>query len=73
MTTITSGQSNLTYVHSHEGTVAGEGTVAPAGKYDWTCASFRPSESIMQMANQSDQPFLHSSWHGVIGYVLSPY
>jgi len=37
------------------------GTLAPPGKYDWTCASFGPPESTTQTANQSVQPFLHSS------------
>jgi len=44
---------------------AWEGTVAPPGKYDWTCASFGQPESTTQMANRSVQPFLHSSWQKV--------
>jgi len=42
-----------------------EGTLAPPGKYDWTCASFGPPESTTQTANRSVQPFLHSSRHKV--------
>jgi len=38
-----------------------EGTLAPAGKYDWTCVFFGPPESTTQTANRSVQPFLHSS------------
>jgi len=70
---ITCGQSNFTkgasppktggwvvfarwrYVSSHEG------TLAPPGEYDWSCAFFGPSESTTQTANRSVQPFLHSS------------
>jgi len=33
------------------------GTLAPPGEYDWTCASFGPSESSVQTANRSVQPF----------------
>jgi len=39
-----------------------EGTLAPPGKYDWTCASFGPPESTTQMANRLVQLFLHRSW-----------
>jgi len=35
-----------------------EGTWAPPGEYDWTCASFGPPESTTQTANRSVQPFL---------------
>ena len=38
------------------------GTLAPPGKYDWTCASFGPPASTAQIGNRSVQPFLHSSW-----------
>jgi len=38
-----------------------EGTLAPHGEYDWTCASFGPLESTTQTANRSVQPFLHNS------------
>jgi len=37
------------------------GTLATPGEYDWTHAFFAPPKSIMQMANRSVQPFLHSS------------
>jgi len=37
-----------------------EGTLAPPGKYDWTCASFLPLESTTELANGSVQLFLHS-------------
>jgi len=37
-----------------------EGTLAPAGEYDWTCAFFSPFKSITKTANWSVQPFLHS-------------
>jgi len=37
-----------------------KGTLAPAGKYDWTCASFNSLESTTDTANGSVQPFLHS-------------
>ena len=40
-------------------------TLAPLGKYDWTCASFSPLESTTKMANGSVQPFLHSLWQKV--------
>jgi len=36
-------------------------TLAPPGKYDWTCASLGPPASTTEMANRSVQPFLHSS------------
>jgi len=49
-------------------------TLAPLGKYDWTCASFSPLESTTKMANGSVQPFLHSLWHKVpILYNRRPY
>jgi len=38
-----------------------EGTLAPLGEYDWTCASLGPLESTTQTANRSVQPYLHSS------------
>jgi len=38
-----------------------EGTLAPPGEYDWTCASFRSLKSTTQTANRSVQPFLHIS------------
>jgi len=38
-------------VYSHEG------TLAPPGEYDWTCASFGPLVSTTQTANGSVQPF----------------
>ena len=41
------------------------GTLAPSGKYDWTCASFGPPESTTQRENRLVQPFLHSSWQKV--------
>ena len=34
-----------------------EGTLAPPGGYDSTCASFRPSETTTQMTNQSVHRF----------------
>jgi len=37
-----------------------KGTLAPPGKYDWTCASFGPLESTTERANGSVQLFLHS-------------
>jgi len=37
-----------------------EGTLAPPGEYDWTCASFGPLKSTTEMANGSVQTFLHS-------------
>jgi len=42
---------------------------AQPGKYDWTYASFGPLESTSQTANQSVQPFLHTSWQSVIGHI----
>jgi len=36
-----------------------EGTLAPPGEYDWTCASVGPFNSTTQTANPSVQPFLH--------------
>jgi len=45
------GDSN---VSSHEG------TLAPPGEYDWTCASFGLLKSTTETANESVQPFLHS-------------
>jgi len=36
-----------------------EGTLAPPGEYDWTCASFGPPKSTTQTANRSLQKFLH--------------
>jgi len=45
------------------------GTLAPPGKYDWTCASFGPPESTTQTANRSAQPFLHSSQQCVVRHV----
>jgi len=51
-----------------------EGTLAPPGKYDWTCASFGPLESTTETANGSVQPFLHSLRHFVpILYNGCPY
>ena len=38
-----------------------EGTLAPPGEYDWTCASFGPLKSTTETANGSVLPFLHSS------------
>jgi len=38
-----------------------EGTLAPPGEYDWTCASCGPAESTTQTTNRLVQPFLHSS------------
>ena len=38
-----------------------EGTLAPPGEYDWTCASLGPMESTTQTANRSLKRFLHSS------------
>jgi len=37
-----------------------EGTLAPLGEYDWTCASFGPLKSTTETAIGSVQPFLHS-------------
>jgi len=48
-----------------------QGTLASSGEYNSTCVSFGPPESTTQMANRFVQPFLHSSWQGVIGHVLS--
>jgi len=42
-----------------------EDTLAPAGEYDWTCASFDLPESTTQTANWSVRPFLHSLWKKV--------
>ena len=50
------GDSN---VSSHEG------TLAPPGEYDWTCASFGPLDFTTETANGSVQPFLHSLRHKV--------
>jgi len=50
------GDSN---VSSHEG------TLAPPGEYDWTCASFGPLDFTTETANVSVQPFLHSLRHKV--------
>jgi len=36
-------------------------TLPPSGKYNWTHASFSPPKSTTQTANQSVEPFLHSS------------
>jgi len=36
------------------------GTLAPPAEYDWTGASFGPSESTTQTANRSVRLFLHS-------------
>jgi len=36
-----------------------EGTLAPPGEYNWTCASFGSPESITQTANRLVLPFLH--------------
>ena len=36
-----------------------EGTLAPPGEYDWSCASFGPLEFTTETANGSVQPFLH--------------
>jgi len=37
------------------------GTLAPPGKYNWSCAFFGPPESTIQTTNRSVQPILHSS------------
>jgi len=51
-----------------------EGTLAPPGEYDWTCASFGPLESTTESANGSVQPFLHNLRHKVpILYNGCPY
>jgi len=42
-----------------------EGTLAPHGEYDTTCASFCLPESTTQKVNWSVQPFLHSWWQKV--------
>jgi len=47
-----------------------EGTLAPPGEYDWTCASFGPLESTTQTANRSVQPFLHNSPQKLSAYTL---
>jgi len=38
-----------------------EDTLAPPGKYDWTCASFSLPESTTKTASRSVKPLLHSS------------
>jgi len=43
-----------------------EGTLAPPGEYDWTCASFGPLESTTLTANPLVQPFLYSSEQNVV-------
>jgi len=59
------GDSNLSF---HKG------TLAPPGKYDWTCASFSPLKSTTDTANGLLQPFLHSLWQKVpILYIGHPY
>ena len=40
-------------------------TLVQPGEYTWTCASFDPPDSTNKTANQSVQPFLHSSWQKV--------
>jgi len=51
-----------------------EGTLAPPGEYDWSCASFGPLESTTQTANRPVQPFLHCSRQEVsIFYNGRPY
>jgi len=37
------------------------GTLAPPGKYDWTCACFSQLQFTTQTANRLVQPFLHIS------------
>jgi len=64
ITTVTSGQSNLTIgriAAGHGRFSSIEGTLVPPGEYDWTCVSFGPPKSTIQMANWLVQPFLHSS------------
>jgi len=36
-----------------------EGTLAPPGEYDWTCASFGLLESTTETPNRSVQPCLY--------------
>jgi len=52
-----------------------EGTLAPPGEYDWTCASFGSPESTTQMRNRSIQPYYTDRGRvssGMRGYALSP-
>jgi len=41
------------------------GATSQARKYNWTSAFSIPPESTTRTANQSIQPFLHSSWYKV--------
>jgi len=64
ITTVASGQSNLTTgrIAAGHGLFSSiEGTLVLPGEYDWTCVSFGPPKSTIQMANWLVQPFLHSS------------
>ena len=49
-----------------------EDTLVPLHEHDWNYAPFGPPESTSQMANESVQPFLHSSWQSVIRHAHSP-
>jgi len=65
---ITSGQSKEHYCRrwmvqcysTSDGNVSShEGTLAPPGEYDWTCASFDLLESTTETPDRSVQPCLH--------------
>jgi len=75
---ITSGQSNLTQgalpLYSDGSIVFARwqicvltwGQIGATYQIRLNCASFGPPESIMQTANRSVLPFLHSSWQKVL-------
>ena len=60
----TSGQSNLTtgdITATHGQFKGSQGTLAPPGEYDWTCASFDPPKSTIQQ----------SKWQIIVSAILA--
>ena len=49
---------------------SGEGTLAPPGEYDWTCASFGLPMSTSKTASRSVKPFLHSSLQNSLYFTM---